>query len=161
LNQHKPQTQHSWVADKFDIHSTPQKQRPSFATGASMSLTKNSCSTITTATAKDSIHRTPVKQEDELTACETPLSSPEFQSPIVTRKMKKEKDQQVTESKNQQEQPSLKDEDRQTSLGEAEAEVAKVSVDEDEDYTQDYSNWPMEGIKDPSKNDVLYGRGGG
>mmetsp|Transcript_10907 Transcript_10907/g.16352 ORF Transcript_10907/g.16352 Transcript_10907/m.16352 type:complete len:694 (-) Transcript_10907:105-2186(-) len=126
-----------------------------------MSLTKNSCSTITTATAKDSIHRTPVKQEDELTACETPLSSPEFQSPIVTRKMKKEKDQQVTESKNQQEQPSLKDEDRQTSLGEAEAEVAKVSVDEDEDDTQDYSNWPMEGIKDPSKNDVLYGRGGG
>jgi hypothetical protein len=129
-----------------------------------MSLTKNS-STTTTATAKDSEHRTPSKQdEDELTACETPLSSPEFQSPIVTRKMKKELDQQVTESKNQQEQSSLEDEDQQASLGEAKkAEAAEVGADEDEeeDDTQDYTNWPLEGIKDPSKNDVLYGRGGG
>lgn len=129
-----------------------------------MSLTKNS-STTTTATAKDSEHRTPSKQdEDELTACETPLSSPEFQSPIVTRKMKKELDQQVTESNNQQEQSSLEDEDQQASLGEAKkAEAAEVGADEDEeeDDTQDYTNWPLEGIKDPSKNDVLYGRGGG
>lgn len=126
-----------------------------------MSLTKNTLTT-TTATAKDSTHRTPVKQdEDELTACETPLSSPEFQSPIVTRKMKKDQDQQVTESKNQQEQLSLKNEDQQASLGEVKAEVTKVGADEDDDDTQDYSNWPLEDIKEPSKNDVLYGRGGG
>jgi|AntRauTorckE5430_2_1112549.scaffolds.fasta_scaffold08480_1 hypothetical protein len=113
-----------------------------------MALTENIPPNTITAVQELSSHQTPLKQEDEQTACETPLSSPEFQSPIVTRRMKKDLENVI--KKDREEQPDAKGEDSDT-------QETEVSNEDEEDY----SNWPMEGIKDPSTNDVLYGRGGG
>jgi len=51
--------------------------------------------------------------------------------------------------------------EQEIDVKELESFLSSLFQDEDDDDTQDYTNWPMEGIKDPSKNDVLYGRGGG
>eukprot|EP00979_Chaetoceros_neogracilis_P001615 scaffold279_cov246-Chaetoceros_neogracile.AAC.8 len=60
------------------------------------------------------------------------------------------KDLENVIKKDREEQPDAKGEDSDT-------QETEVSNEDEEDY----SNWPMEGIKDPSTNDVLYGRGGG
>ena len=40
-------------------------------------------------------------------------------------------------------------------------DVDNVNVDKKKNGIADYKNWPMEDIKEPTINDVLYGRGGG
>lgn len=73
------------------------------------------------------------KVKDDKTACETPISSPErdISASFSSRK----------ESRN------------------IVSETPESAADTDD--VQDYSDWPLTDIVEPSKNDVLYGRGGG
>lgn len=85
--------------------------------------------------------------DDAATAAETPLSSPERESPAsppsITAKAKE----------------NVKVEDGDGDAVAPEAILSKIVKKESSD--EDYSNWPLHAIKDPHPNDVLYGRGGG
>ena len=75
-----------------------------------------------------------IKIKDDKTACETPISSPEREASgsFSSRKESRNVVSQTPEN--------------------AAADI---------DSAQDYTDWPLKDITEPSKNDVLYGRGGG
>lgn len=107
-----------------------------------MSLTENLQANTVDYSHKQALE-TPIKEEDEKTACETPVSSPESQSPPTPRKMRRR--DQNSES------------DDQLDLIKQKSSASSCSQDDEEDY----SNWPLQNIREPGDNDVLYGRGGG
>jgi hypothetical protein len=75
-----------------------------------------------------------IKIKDDKTACETPISSPEREASgsFSSRKESRNVVSQTPENS-----------------------AADI------DSAQDYTDWPLKDITEPSKNDVLYGRGGG
>lgn len=107
-----------------------------------MSLTENLQANTVDYSHKQALE-TPIKEEDEKTACETPVSSPESQSPPTPRKMRRR--DQNSES------------DDQLDLIKRKSSASSCSQDDEGDY----SNWPLQNIREPGNNDVLYGRGGG
>lgn len=73
------------------------------------------------------------KIKDDRTACETPISSPERDTSASFSSRKESRDNV--------------------------SQTPEIGVDTND--VQDYTDWPMKDIAEPSKNDVLYGRGGG
>lgn len=85
--------------------------------------------------------------DDAATAAETPLSSPERESPASSPSIAVKAEGKV--------KPKVEN-DEVVSPEEILSKLVK-----DSQSKEDYSNWPLNDIKDPHANDVLYGRGGG
>lgn len=105
------------------------------------------------ASSQQTLRQTPVKQEDDCTECETPFSSPDYESTVVTRRMtqsSKEEMESRIECKGEEEEhpmPSLV--------------KNAIKVFEEDHHEGECGAWPMSNIAEPGKNDVLFGRGGG
>ena len=92
--------------------------------------------------------------EDEKTECSTPFCSPERESAAGnTKQLDLRRDEQTHQDETQP---------KSSKSAATETLTSSDVINSDEDVSkEDYKNWPMVEIKEPSSNDVLYGRGGG
>lgn len=124
-----------------------------------MSLTENiprSCNQISNqsiTTSQQTLRQTPVKHEDDCTECETPFSSPDYDSTVVTRQMTQSSKERVESGS------KCKAEEEEHPLPVLVGNTTKVL--EEEHQKGSFDAWPMSNISEPGKNDVLFGRGGG
>lgn len=89
------------------------------------------------------------EDDDDETAAETPVSSPEREIPASPDKLEVKFEEKA----------SVEEDDETPSPDAILSKIVKTKEKNDEE--EDYSNWPVNDIKDPHSNDVLYGRGGG
>jgi len=90
------------------------------------------------------------QQEEAETDVETPFNSPDRESSVGSPATS-------TISDKQQAQATVDDSDDASVKI---AEVLRQSKSEEYDES-DFDNWPLQDIREPHANDVLYGRGGG
>lgn len=125
-----------------------------------MSLAENispSCNLISDhgiTSPQQTLRQTPVKREDDCTECETPLSSPEYESTAVRRHMTELPKQEIEPQSEYK--PDVEEHRPMPAL------VGNSTKVLEEDNSKGHGeSWPLSNIVEPGKNDVLFGRGGG
>lgn len=99
-------------------------------------------------------HKAHKSSEDEKTECSTPFCSPERESAAGKLKQEHEQDEHDNPQTPAKSPSTTTNEPSSPSVS---SKVKSETTSSDEEY----KDWPMVDIKEPSGNDVLYGRGGG